>query len=1163
MFSNCYNTGDISYGVGNDGRASGIINITNTSSSVSSYYDFHLIIENCYNIGKIIGEPDKVAGVAWLRGMNQTRAGYFNYVRISNCYSLDRFIEYNGNVYDGSAPEYPEQKLLALNGEATFYSYATSLTSPNKLYIDIYNTETGEIERYSHITGATVGDLFTVIGKITKTNEQLKEPETYPGITVNPGILDAPGWGVNVAKPNTLFWQIDDSVTNPINNGYPYLEGSNIAQAVVLFGLNGKQKAELSFDEGSDAFAAYLGEYDLYEIDLSVINAGVVGYDFVSWYFNGYNTFGNPYSSLILDANSVITLYLDPSNNKYYLFGVKSAGETVNVYVTDGRRIEMSYIFQIFCDYEKAIYKISTDANVSVLTSYGTAVESFKLGDTYMIRLPAVVDLYSFATLMINGAPVTLPYWNDVGNNKIGDLTLTEDMITAYGIIPSEDGSGFTITAEYVNDYAKVSVIKNNNNMVASVYMNAMPVVYGETTVFLLGSVLTINTTTSFLYKINEDNPYSFNINTADWSIILSSDKHTCTITLPDTFDGVLNLIVTVNLEKVQFEVETDVRLKRTKTAVIVNVPSISNTALITFDELMSGSISITENNYYKFVNWIIISESGTEYYIGDFTSSSFPTTLTFTKNFITEYLHSNMKLKIVAEVYTKIEVTVTINPESLGNVSVVGVTSRFGSITTDERDTFFDDNGVFKPTGKIYIVSGSRVDVYVSYIAGYTIKTDGLGDGFSYSGKNANYTITFITQPDATDSVAFVVAAQTTSYYISFEYLDSNKQVLTSSDDPYFDNRPTAEITERIPGSAGERFNPNIGEHGAYEFYVTETFNSITVPGVTLLKEYKFVGWFYKVGNNYIAIPQDYYMSVYELMITGIDQDFMNTYYDENQGKVIFYAMFVKQLSISVVIPEEFKTMGTFTVTIAGTLKDTPDAITENTSTYIASLGDVVVITANVTNATYYGFVSFNITSNGNVCTFIVESYTNIVLTYKTIPQTIQFNKDTSGAKGDVSISKQEVSVGDTLVLTFNPETGYDLSSWIINGKRVQDLADAANSNYHLSGNTLRITVTEEWLNENINLSTVVKTTMNRTYLIILLSFGSVVPVLIVLIAIFLVLNAKKRKLALEILKKRQEAAAMMAQAGMITALKEGVNVGPQGTEISQKDIRDQMRKM
>ena len=182
---------------------------------------------------------------------------------------------------------------------------------------------------------------------------------------------------------------------------------------------------------------------------------------------------------------------------------------------------------------------------------------------------------------------------------------------------------------------------------------------------------------------------------------------------------------------------------------------------------------------------------------------------------------------------------------------------------------------------------------------------------------------------------------------------------------------------------------------------------------------------------------------------------------------------------------------------------------------------GTTILIVANITNADYYNFIGFagteladTINLTGRTIQFDLTSNRFITINFESKTFNVIDKTDTSSASGKININKNEYEVGDTVVLSFDINSGFEIRSWVFYDKDGNEHeASTLTSNIKYSNNTVALTIDQYWLdNFGLEFESKVETMMNSTFLIVLVVGGITIPLLLALILVFIILNNKKK---------------------------------------------------
>lgn len=293
-------------------------------------------------------------------------------------------------------------------------------------------------------------------------------------------------------------------------------------------------------------------------------------------------------------------------------------------------------------------------------------------------------------------------------------------------------------------------------------------------------------------------------------------------------------------------------------------------------------------------------------------------------------------------------------------------------------------------------------------------------------------------------------------------------------------------------------------------------------------LDTHMFIGWFALKNGQFIEVLMDEHGNI-EGDAQLINQPGYENYLDGIELKL--YAIYAKVFAMSIM-----DSAGTKTVdyeVISGTDMG-GGKFSENT-----------VIKITVTPEDYYflsgidGLYENETIVDGSV--FItIDGLRNFSVNCLPEKFAITQNDKVKKSSGSVEIKATELFVGDKVVITFNMASGQERTSWKINGVSVADLEEARCA--VVSGNTVTLTITSDWLKEHgSRLDSTITTMINRMYLILIVGSVVVIAALIAGTIIVLLKSRKRKELFAKAMQKHKEAMAAMSHGDLIQKLRQG----------------------
>jgi len=145
--------------------------------------------------------------------------------------------------------------------------------------------------------------------------------------------------------------------------------------------------------------------------------------------------------------------------------------------------------------------------------------------------------------------------------------------------------------------------------------------------------------------------------------------------------------------------------------------------------------------------------------------------------------------------------------------------------------------------------------------------------------------------------------------------------------------------------------------------------------------------------------------------------------------------------------------------------------------------------------------------------------------------------------SNGTVTVSRQDLGIGDTITITFNPDFGYRRSEWTINGETIEQMrALGTNARVSRDRNTLTFTVSEQWMAKWQGTLNYVVTADLDPMVFVGAGAGGVAIIALLIGMVFMIRANQKRKADYRLAQeKAREAKARMGHADLIQKLREG----------------------
>lgn len=275
--------------------------------------------------------------------------------------------------------------------------------------------------------------------------------------------------------------------------------------------------------------------------------------------------------------------------------------------------------------------------------------------------------------------------------------------------------------------------------------------------------------------------------------------------------------------------------------------------------------------------------------------------------------------------------------------------------------------------------------------------------------------------------------------------------------------------------------------------------------------------------------------------------------------GQITVSVVLVKQYSLNVIVPEGSGAMGGYTVYVEKHVENR--VVYEVTEERLFDQGAKVRI--EVAAREHYLFGGFEnvsayerVDSNPNIVDIIlIGSDRTVGIKFRAVSYTIEPDNAISG-EGLVTVTKQNFSVGEEVVIILTPASGKVIKSWTINGADVRSLAAADGV---FADNTLTLKMSAEWVSKygGVLESEVVFAT-NPGLVAMTVIISVTVPLLGCAFVFLFVQNARKKRIIRGELKDAEMAKYKLDTSAYITDIIEGKNVG----EITDEQVKSEIRR-
>ncbi|MCL2587282.1 MAG: hypothetical protein FWE31_03530 [Firmicutes bacterium] len=335
---------------------------------------------------------------------------------------------------------------------------------------------------------------------------------------------------------------------------------------------------------------------------------------------------------------------------------------------------------------------------------------------------------------------------------------------------------------------------------------------------------------------------------------------------------------------------------------------------------------------------------------------------------------------------------------------------------------------------------------------------------------------------------------------------------------------------------------------------HMGSTVGSITAEIATEYVEvYSFQGWYAVVGGERRHMYMFGSNTITNLMI---DPGFIDDFADGMDIYIV--AMFAVTHTVVITTVGTIGS-GTFTVTAVEFDGDQwaalgpPITIMPNTPTEFPS-GTYLKLVAVAGDLFMLGGID-GITENDHwlddhivVVSIGIDGLRTLTVHFVPRPMEIGLNIQTQRGGDSVAVSDSAdrvvtVAVGDIIMVTLNPQSGFQLGSWTLNGLTIAQMRSQFD-NVRTSGNIVLIEVTPDWINflDGDYLDISVTTVMNRAFMIGMLIAAVAIPALVLVIILVAMRNANRKRQHAAMLKRREQNAARMGNLGVIQNLKKEI---------------------
>ena len=340
--------------------------------------------------------------------------------------------------------------------------------------------------------------------------------------------------------------------------------------------------------------------------------------------------------------------------------------------------------------------------------------------------------------------------------------------------------------------------------------------------------------------------------------------------------------------------------------------------------------------------------------------------------------------------------------------------------------------------------------------------------------------------------------------------------------------------------------------------FYVNGELGNVVKLGdiVTFVlpeaTKYKFTGLKITLRNG--AETDIDYNTLKSFEVTN---EFINSYFDSKSVSTVT-ATFIRQRLFSISTDSQAGSYESINCYVVNGGVETPFEAVLGT-TYNFDSNTVIKIVA--TPAKYYEFTGFKgqitsseLTENDNIVNIKLNADRVILASFKATEFNIEVVDGSGKVDGDFSANSKTAVIGDKIILTFSPKTGYAIGDWTVNG--IDVMSSDLQENIVFSGNTVTITLDKNWLDTftDNTITSVVKTTLSPLILGIVIGGSLGVVILVAVLIVLMILSQKQnKKIKEELLEENKEKMKFVSESNIVSRLRAGENV----TQISDEDIK------
>ncbi|MCL2586904.1 MAG: hypothetical protein FWE31_01545 [Firmicutes bacterium] len=560
------------------------------------------------------------------------------------------------------------------------------------------------------------------------------------------------------------------------------------------------------------------------------------------------------------------------------------------------------------------------------------------------------------------------------------------------------------------------------------------------------------------------------------------------------TLAGIPDRSIRVNFEAMVYTFDTIAQFRFVdSTADSTEVLSaITNQEPIILGQGTSVTVMAPELVGFRFVRWIL----------GDMELSFLDPIFTLdlanvNEAFLAQHLNAG-QITLIAEYYETISISVLIASTSAGA----------GELDVVIYDRFLGRGDTYGYLENAQVVFGSQIRIEAHANRMF------MFNGFDVSSAEMDGpTTAFITvMSPRTVTASFV----NRSFAVRFETVDANGARLPNVPGIF---EPVLEAT--VGGSVVTQVN--LG-------------NILSAVQPTAPAGHRFAGFFFRNTAD-VLVPFD--------SATNITETFLDNHLSVMNDLVIS-ARFIRQVTVTVTIPEAQVDMGSFTINGG------------DVNTITVDVGSTVTIAASP--AQHFQlladrpFLNVHATEiNGQVITLSnLQNPRDITIRFQA--QQFTLNPDLDD---EITVNRTTLGMNQEFTVTAVVPSGRRISSWTINGVRISDLVADDSLNVTRTGDVVTITFDNAWLTEHqLDLNSEITFAMATGILIAILLPAILIPLLLIAVLLY-VLSSRKKYATI----KAELVAAQQQKQRFGNDFIKDLREGKSGT-VTDQDVKDAMKK-